>query len=61
MKHICILCDRSYQPNKQQQKKLTKFPQLIQICADCSTRITNKVLARTQKAEGSLNDRPNYS
>ena len=32
MKHICILCDHAYEPNRQQQKKLMKFPQLIQIC-----------------------------
>ncbi len=56
MKHVCILCDHAYEPNRQQQKKLMKFPQLIQICPRCSTRITKKVMARAEQAKTYSND-----
>ena len=51
MKLICILCDQSYQLSPQQVKKVKKFPQLIQICPECSSRITKKVLNRMKQTK----------
>jgi uncharacterized protein YlaI len=49
MKAICILCDRSFTPDRKQSKKIHKYPQRIQICTACKQRIRQKTLARRQK------------
>lgn len=54
MRILCILCDQAYQPDKKQQKKMIKYPHLIQICPNCAAKITNQII--TKKCQSVSND-----
>ncbi|SHE62619.1 Uncharacterized protein YlaI [Seinonella peptonophila] len=48
MKVVCILCDRFFEPDRLQTKKLHKHPHRIQICTECHDRISEETLARQE-------------
>ncbi|PTM59273.1 DUF2197 domain-containing protein [Desmospora activa] len=43
MNTTCILCDQSFTPHPQQQKKLRKHPHRLFLCPDCHRRITERL------------------
>jgi uncharacterized protein YlaI len=49
MKVICILCNQTFQPDKQTERKIIKHPHKIQLCSHCYIRIKKQSLEREKR------------